>query len=331
MARKILLVSMIAMVMVAYGNDEVVAASFSEDEWIKKELLEDARAGASPYWQGEESPVQVRGELRYSYASHRGEGNFTANDRRLRSRIYVSAPLHPDWTAYGMLEGQRKFTSDNQNMVAVGDRLYVSGISGKTQITAGKFSVYLAEGNLYDGVLTGLKMQMKDDVLYTAVYGTTNDDAQAYSLTADYAGYDYAIGGGVHHFAQRNGTDKTIVTASGNYQFEHFTLGATYLQSVTGQDRGNGYVYTLSIGDLKSWVSGSHQAFFKYYDQADATYVQHTMVGLGGRMDGFWGIGTGAYYTVVENVIVGVEYYHLRDKASKDSKKTLWSQITYYF
>jgi hypothetical protein len=93
----------------------------------------------------------------------------------------------------------------------------------------------------------------------------------------------------------------------------------------------DGFVYKIGFGNLKSWEAGSQEIVFRYYDQPRYTYEQHTMTGLGNRMNGFKGFGASYYYTLRENLVAGVEYYALKDYISDEDGNTIWAQITYYF
>ncbi len=117
-------------------------------------------------------------------------------------------------------------------------------------------------------------------------------------------------------------------------------FGAMYLKGdkmyeSNGQyDLGDddGYVLTLTYKGAKASVPGSWGLVAKYYDQGDATYLDHTMNGYADKMAGFKGYGLFANYTLAKNIVAQVEYYDLEEKAlDKSEVETLWTQVVFTF
>ena len=104
-----------------------------------------------------------------------------------------------------------------------------------------------------------------------------------------------------------------------------------YLCSKAGDESGSGYVATVKYGRNRSWIPGTYEIFAKYYDQADSTYIAHTMTGLADYMQGFKGVGFGFAYTLMENVVYSIEYYDLKDKKTGLQGRTIWNHVAYYF
>ncbi|WP_196590160.1 hypothetical protein [Pectinatus frisingensis] len=113
----------------------------------------------------------------------------------------------------------------------------------------------------------------------------------------------------------------------------NYTLGAMYLKA-SEQDKSNssdGYVLTAKYGYNRSWIPGTYEIDTYYYDMAGTTYINHTMSGLGSYMNGFKGYSAGWYLYINQNILLGIEYYDLKDKTSLDNVKTWWGQVSYSF
>ena len=291
----------------------------------------EVKTNRKPKLSTEESFV-MSGDVRYNYAMNQGVKRFSTNDSRLRGRVYFDYRLNSNWHAYSMLESDKSFLNNKSyNGSIKGDRLYVKGKTGISNVTAGSFGYNMADGNIYDSRFKGIKVEVDAPLNYTFGYGEGNEISRAYIATATYKDFDYNVSAGWYNFKMENRRKNTIWTIDGTYDFEAFSLGAMYLHSRAEHQNQDGYVITLSDGKLKSWVPKTHDIYVKYYDQDPDTYVRHTMSGLGGRMNGFKGIGIGYHYTLAENVVYGVEYYNLKDKRTHERGRTLWNEITFYF
>lgn len=290
-------------------------------------------AQAKPAAMEADSPYKVSGELRYSYAQGEGPRAAIGDDSRLRLRLYGEAALSRDWSAYAMVEADKHFMTQGRGSLDW-DRLYLKGKAGKAELTAGRFGYMIAEGNIYDSTFKGAVAEFGDPVRIRAGWGRTSVHGDGALASASYKAADYNVEGGFYRYEDRWNDDKnTIAYLGGNYFLGKFSLGAMYLRGSFEDRRGDrdGYVLTLGYGELKTWKPGAHSFFVKYYDQAQATYVAHTMNGPAGYMEGFKGFGAGVYYTLAENLLYGLEYYNLEDKNSAAKGRTLWNQISYYF
>ena len=291
----------------------------------------EVKTNRKPKLSTEESFV-MSGDVRYNYAMNQGVKRFSTNDSRLRGRVYFDYRLNSNWHVYSMLESEKSFFySKSYNGSITGDRFYVKGKTGISNVTAGSFGYNMADGNIYDSRFKGFKVDVNGPLNYTFAYGEGNEISKAYIATATYKDFDYSISGGWHNFKMENKQKNTIWTIDGTYAFETFSLGAMYLYSRTDDNQGDGYVLTLSHGKLKNRIPKTYHVFVKYYDQDADTYVRHTMSGLGGRMNGFKGYSVGYSYTLAENLVYGIEYYDLKNKLNGERGSTMWNQITYYF
>ena len=294
-------------------------------------LEHEVETNSRPELSTEENFVAT-GEVRYNYVINQGTKRFDINDSRLRARFYFDYRLNSNWHLYSMLESDKSFlNSKSYNGSITGDRFYLKGKTGSSNVTVGSFGYKMADGNIYDSRFKGIKVDVDAPLNYTFAYGEGNEISRAYIATAKYKDYDYSVSGGWYNFEMENRQKNTIWTIDGTYDFEALSLGAMYLHSRSDDNQGDGYVLTLSHGKIKSRIPKTYHLFVKYYDQDADTYVRHTMSGLGGRMNGFKGYGAGYYYTLAENLVYGIEYYDLKNKVNGERGSTMWNQITYYF
>jgi len=277
--------------------------------------------------------INIDGEIRLHYARGSGSTQWEKDASGIRTYIGADSRISKDWHAYSMLEGQKSFFNYNNKFEL--SRLYVVGKIGATTVKTGKFGYLMAEGNIYDSSFTGVRVDFGDLVKYTLSYGETNDTKATSIASARYNDFDYTLETGIYHYKMDTGTynQNTIWTASGNYKFNDFSLGAMYLSSSQKDSNGNnnGYVLSFDYGALHSYRPGTYSLYAKYYNQAKGTYIAHGMNGRGSSMQGMKGYGLGLNYTFAKDIVGGIEYYDLTDKISGAKGKTLWTQVTYYF
>lgn len=280
-----------------------------------------------------DNKINIDGEIRYHYAFNSGSKRWERDSSGIRIYLDFDTAINQDWRVYGMLDGEKSLVNYNDKFKL--SRLYVAGKSGSSKVKAGSFGYLMADGNIYDSGFKGVRSDFGEPVKYTVSYGETNYTKETYIATARYNDFNYNLEAGVYHYQIDDVGYKqnTIRTLGGNYNFSNFGVGAMVLDSSLADTKGNskGYVLSLNYGDLKTWRRGTYGIFAKYYDQPKYTYISHGMNGRGSIMNGFKGYGLGINYTFKENVVAGIEYYGLRDKITKESGDTWWSQITLYF
>ena len=95
----------------------------------------------------------------------------------------------------------------------------------------------------------------------------------------------------------------------------------------------NGFVATIGYKGANFKKPGSWGLQAKYYKQGDGTFVTHGMNGWVPIGDGgFKGYKLAANYTVAKGMMLGVEYYDLKnydDSAMK--QRTLWTELQVRF
>ena len=279
---------------------------------------------------------RIGGELRYNYVDHSGyhpNPDYDFFDSRIRLRLYLEQPLDDNWKVYAMGEGNKSWFKDVKSFAL--QRLYISGDYKDWKITAGRYGTFYGDGNVYDGRIVGVRVQGGKAVMLRAEYGELREGQRGGAIIANYSDPRYDLEAGLYNFSNvKSYGNTTIGSFGGMYYIGNFGLGAMYLYTSAdgiGDNSNNGCVVTLKYGRMRSWLPGSYEIFAKYYNQPDATYMGHTMVGLADYMRGFSGYGVGAYYTLMENVVYGIEYYDLKDKAGGRKGRTLWNHVSLFF
>ena len=276
---------------------------------------------------------EIGGELRYNYVDHTGDHPYNFYDHRIRFRPYVKQMLDENWYAYGMVEAIKSWVRhDIKNFSLI--RLFVGGKYKDVNIRAGRYGEYYGDGNIYDGRMDGISIDGGEKIKYKASYGRLRNDERGGMIMAKYQDAKYEAEAGLYNFDNIKGYgDDTIFALGGMYYIGNFGTGAMYLKSTKSDVSGDsdGYVITIQYGRHRTAVPGTYEFFAKYYDQADTTYISHTMSGLADYMDGYTGHSVGMYYTFAKNWEYAIEYYDLKEKKSGRNGRTLWNHVSYFF
>ena len=286
---------------------------------------------------------KIGGEIRYDYVKNTGSPKYEWDDSRLRVRLYGEKALSEDWILHTMLESDKSFIDDSiYTQERDGDidlsRLYLEtnqewwGVPFNFEI--GKTYAYLGDGNVLDSDFKGIKVSAEatQNTNYLLGYGKVNDTEDMLYAEILNRNKDYDYLAGIYKWDNYGNPD--IIKAFGmNYYTGNYTFGGMYLTSdlKDGSGADDGYVLSARYGRNISWIPHTFEFDVKYYNMAGNTYINHTMSGLGGYMDGFSGWGTMAYYTLAENLVLGLEYYDLEDKTTNEKGKTIWASLTYGF
>lgn len=274
---------------------------------------------------------KIDGEARVDYGAHSGYKSI--GDRsHARLRIYGDYNIDDNWHFISMLENEKIASGQGEDSWMDIDRWYLTGKVGSTQVDAGAFGSFLAEGNIYDSRFTGVRVSGKEPFSYMAEAGTIKHAGFAAAAEASTTHDIYTLGAGLYRFDLEDRGKRNIYMLN-----VHRPLGGLYdlgLMGLLGEDESRsekGYVVSLTRGKEKTWQRGNTYYFLKYYHQPYTTYVLHTMNGLADYMDGFEGIGAGIHYTVKSDWLLQAEYYNLKDLEEGGRNHTFWLALSYYF
>lgn len=306
--------------------DELSAIGYFDRESSYMQASNEVKAPKPP-----EKRFKIDGEARVDYGAH--SGYKSSSDRsRARVRIYGNYNIDDNWHFISMLENEKILSGKGEDNWMDIDRWYLTGKVGSTQVDAGAFGSFLAEGNIYDSRFTGVRVSGKEPFSYMAEAGTIKQAGFAAAAEASTTHDIYMLGAGLYRFDLKDRGERNIYMLN-----VHRPLGGLYdlgLMGLLGEDESRsekGYVVSLTRGKENTWQRGNAYYFLKYYHQPYTTYVSHTMNGLADYMDGFEGIGAGIHYTVKPDWLLQAEYYNLKDLEEGGRNHTFWLALSYYF
>lgn len=306
--------------------DELSAIGYFDRESSYMQASTEVKAPKPP-----EKRFKIDGEARVDYGAH--SGYKSSSDRsRARVRIYGNYNIDDNWHFISMLENEKILSGKGEDNWMDIDRWYLTGKVGSTQVDAGAFGSFLAEGNIYDSRFTGVRVSGKEPFSYMAEAGTIKHAGFAAAAEASTTHDIYTLGAGLYRFDLKDRGERNIYMLN-----VHRPLGGLYdlgLMGLLGEDESRsekGYVVSLTRGKENTWQRGNAYYFLKYYHQPYTTYVSHTMNGLADYMDGFEGIGAGIHYTVKPDWLLQAEYYNLKDLEEGGRNHTFWLALSYYF
>lgn len=306
--------------------DELSAIGYFDRESSYMQASTEVKAPKPP-----EKRFKIDGEARVDYGAHSGYKSISDRSRA-RVRIYGNYNIDDNWHFISMLENEKILSGKGEDSWMDIDRWYLTGKVGSTQVDAGAFGSFLAEGNIYDSRFTGVRVSGKEPFSYMAEAGTIKQAGFAAAAEASTTHDIYTLGAGLYRFDLEDRGKRNIYMLN-----VHRPLGGLFdlgLMGLLGEDERTsekGYVVSLTRGKENTWQRGNAYYFLKYYHQPYTTYVLHTMNGLADYMDGFEGIGAGIHYTVKPDWLLQAEYYNLKDLEEGGRNHTFWLALSYYF
>lgn len=306
--------------------DELSAIGYFDRESSYMQASTEVKAPKPP-----EKRFKIDGEARVDYGAHSGYKSISVRSRA-RVRIYGNYNIDDNWHFISMLENEKILSGKGEDSWMDIDRWYLTGKVGSTQVDAGAFGSFLAEGNIYDSRFTGVRVSGKEPFSYMAEAGTIKHAGFAAAAEASTTHDIYTLGAGLYRFDLKDRGERNIYMLN-----VHRPLGGLFdlgLMGFLGEDERTsekGYVVSLTRGKENTWQRGNAYYFLKYYHQPYTTYVLHTMNGLADYMDGFEGIGAGIHYTVKPDWLLQAEYYNLKDLEEGGRNHTFWLALSYYF
>lgn len=306
--------------------DELSAIGYFDRESSYMQASTEVKSPKPP-----EKRFKIDGEARVDYGAHSGYKSISDRSRA-RVRIYGNYNIDDNWHFISMLENEKILSGKGEDSWMDIDRWYLTGKVGSTQVDAGAFGSFLAEGNIYDSRFTGVRVSGKEPFSYMAEAGTIKQAGFAAAAEASTTHDIYTLGAGLYRFDLKDSGERNIYMLN-----VHRPLGGLFdlgLMGLLGEDERTsekGYVVSLTRGKENTWQRGNAYYFLKYYHQPYTTYVLHTMNGLADYMDGFEGIGAGIHYTVKPDWLLQAEYYNLKDLEEGGRNHTFWLALSYYF
>ena len=311
--------------------------------------------------------VKVTGEVRYRYL----DSDYDGYSNTMRNRVWVTGQVNDDWTYTGMIENVQDFGNDNGDEETKFQRAYVEGKIGGVNVLAGRYNMFIADGNIYDTRADGVELSYGEKLQLRGFAGKAADAGAVYDTDVnnsfekggngsygDYAGADvtYKMGavnlnGGYINFKDMltgtNSNDKVVPETNVDnaiwwigaaYDFDKNTsLTAMYLKGdASGDDKyvatdDDGYVIGLNYKGAKADEVGSWGLWAKYYDQGGQTVVAHTTDADYFDWEGFKGYGVCASYTFAKNIVGNVAWYDTESKTTDADDQRIVADLYFTF
>ena len=264
--------------------------------------------------------------------------------------MFVNGQINDDWSFTARLQNIQTF-HDEKNVEKVdngGDDetklnwAFVDGRVGGVKVTAGRQDVKVRAGNVIDNTSDAVKLAYGKDLKLTAWGAKAVDKFSSMSEDRFYAVDLGAKLGVVDVFAdyykadQKDKEEIYAVGAALNIT-KGLKLNAEYIKgdAVEAGKDDDGYVVGLKFGGASAAKVGSWGLYANYYDQAAASFYDHTVDTYAtlpaGDTDGFQGYEVGANYTLAKNIVAGVKYFDLEAREGNTDAKTLWSEVVFTF
>ena len=179
-------------------------------------------------------------------------GSLTLKDNSsdLRSRLWVHGQINDDWKYVGMLQNTQNLRNEKGDEGTYFQRAYVEGKIGGLDVTAGRYNMFLGNGNIYDTRADGIELSYGNKVKFSGVLGKASDDisvvpsfAVQYSGYADFPGIsdaaaDGSVTNGGNYFGGSISGDIGNVNLSGGYyKFKDIGKGSVLAKNPNGPEK----------------------------------------------------------------------------------------------
>ena len=306
--------------------------------------------------------VKITGQIRASYKDV--DGDAKGHEGRLRTRLFVNGTINEDWTYTGRFENSQYYDSADDKAKKGDDEVklnwaYVTGKVGGVKVMAGRQDFKLHTGNVIDATVDGGILSYGKDVKLTGYVGKAVDsgtwdnlDDRPFDNTDPFKGLEeddrvYAVDlsaklGVVDSYVTYYKADTLNDNEIWNVGVavpvvEDLKLTAEYLHGDDQRDGdNNGWVAGLAYKGAKASTPGSWGIYANYYDQPQATFLEHTIDGYAPfnfitKDDGFEGYEIGANVALAKNIVAAVKYYDLDAREGSYDEQTLWSEVVFTF
>ena len=192
-------------------------------------------------------------ELSYGrQQANSGAGVVKANEDEsdLRSRLWFTGKVNDNWNYVGMLQNVQNLRNNKGDENTSFQRAYLEGRLGGTNVTAGRYNLVLANGNIYDTRADGIEVSYGDKVKITGVVGKATDNI---TVIPGYVIAKYAEVSGADLGDYSEDAINGEVTNGGKYfggaisgELGNVTLSGGYYKF---KDMGKGFVWSADSSD----------------------------------------------------------------------------------
>ncbi len=130
--------------------------------------------------------VRLTGNFRIHYVHNSykdlHDNSDAGHGSKFRSRLFFTGEIDDNWKYVGMLQNDQVVAATGMESNKTGDsstkfqRAYIQGKFGdELTITGGRFSTFIADGNVYDSRVDAVKVEVGKAIKFTAEYGKMAD------------------------------------------------------------------------------------------------------------------------------------------------------------
>jgi hypothetical protein len=314
--------------------------------------------------------VKITGQIRWNYEDHKrtyanGDPDKKRSRNRLRTRLIFNGKVNDNWNYVARLQNVQVFHGWGGGEELKGEdddtkinQAFLTGRLGGAKVTAGRYAAYLGDGNIYDDVFDGIRVDYGKKVRLGAYVGKPTEansynakianrmkDAWGANLGFDLgqkATLDFAYDRFGEDDAAEAGEHLGIFTANLYGKFSKmFGLGFLYHRSngsnshwMNEDASKNGFVVTANIGGASYDKPHSWGFTAKYYQAAAGTALAHTLVGsspMDFTKEGYKGYSLSADYTIAKGMKYAITWSDLKGRDSKNKTKILWNEFQLRF
>lgn len=302
--------------------------------------------------------VKWGGEVKYKYVQENhdvgGDDRTNKLELKLKPKAYIG---NSGWTANAELKYvMHPEYDDNATSVEL-SKAYVKGPLFGGTVSAGRVSLDIAQGMIFDDELSGVTAEFGSDTFKsTFTAGRYSEEGHDYdskvdarNITAEYYGaqFDYMPteklalnagyvllngldkGTGLGDQLDVDGTKANLWYAGGSYAFDkNIAVSGQYLQNTDANTQDQAGSIELQYKGADDSDVGSWGAVFGYRHLGENTTIEPTYDDVAAGQKGFF---VGASYTLADNVTTEILYFNGKDIATDSDASTLYSNIKFIF
>lgn len=296
----------------------------------------------------------IHGDYRWLFGKGRFNGDYGGKRvdvvkfmEQRRLRLFPEIHITPEVTLKSMLEDDRydKDKEDNPDHHVFLSRLYLEYVNDSFKVEAGRFNYFLADGNVIDKKVDGIRLRYKHSDSPTGrfafFYGKTvahgSAQKEGYIIENKREAGKWLSHLSYLHFHTTRDRSPSKNPFQRDARFDEQRIGEWSLAYSPNQDwqvgldllysygkhnadnhrtHEKGYVISLLHGEANPQKAGTWEAWIRYYNQPSSSIIAHTMDGdttFFQRM-GFKGWGVRCDYVLTRGLVWAVEGFALENK-----------------